>query len=184
MSVQEHTGALRQAVAARGSRRLKVATARMPLRGPTLSRKRSSGGWRSGQDRRPPTPPRKALPRPTRLHQHRPVQQILAVRLGDLAGASAQERRDACYLSLLHAFGCTSDAPEVTELYGDEPPSRPRYALDGRRGDRRRVRRGVCVHRPRVALAARARQRRRGARPESQISRCTWSIRRGWSQVP
>jgi DNA-binding CsgD family transcriptional regulator len=37
---------------------------------------------------------------------------ILAVRLGDLAGASPQELRDAYYVSLLHSFGCTSDAPE------------------------------------------------------------------------
>ena len=54
---------------------------------------------------------------------------ILAVRLGDLAGASPQELRDAYYVSLLHSFGCTSDAPEATELYGDDIVPRAAFAL-------------------------------------------------------
>ena len=54
---------------------------------------------------------------------------ILAVRLGDLAGASPQELRDTYYVSLLHSFGCTSDAPEATELYGDDIVPRAAFAL-------------------------------------------------------
>ena len=45
---------------------------------------------------------------------------ILAVRLGDLAGLSPSALVDAYYISLLHSFGCTSDATEQTELFGDD----------------------------------------------------------------
>jgi hypothetical protein len=55
---------------------------------------------------------------------------ILAVRLGDVAGASPQELRDAYYVSLLHAFGCTSDAPEQPRR---SCCARPRRSASARR---------------------------------------------------
>jgi DNA-binding CsgD family transcriptional regulator len=54
---------------------------------------------------------------------------ILAVRLGELAGLSPPELVDAYYISLLHSFGCTSDAPEQTELFGDDIGPRAKFAL-------------------------------------------------------
>jgi HD-GYP domain-containing protein (c-di-GMP phosphodiesterase class II) len=54
---------------------------------------------------------------------------ILAVGLGELAGASPPELADAYYVSLLHSFGCTSDGPEATELYGDDIEPRAAFAL-------------------------------------------------------
>ena len=54
---------------------------------------------------------------------------ILAVRLGELAGASEPELADAYYVALLHSFGCTSDGPEATELYGDDIAPRAAFAL-------------------------------------------------------
>jgi hypothetical protein len=45
---------------------------------------------------------------------------VLAVRLGELAGASAQELADTYYVALLHASGCTSNGHEATQLYGDD----------------------------------------------------------------
>ncbi len=38
---------------------------------------------------------------------------VLAVRLGELAGASAQELADTYYVALLHASGCTSNGHEA-----------------------------------------------------------------------
>jgi HD-GYP domain-containing protein (c-di-GMP phosphodiesterase class II) len=54
---------------------------------------------------------------------------ILAVRLGELAGASPSELADAYYVALLHSLGCTSDAPEQTEVYGDDIEPRAAFAL-------------------------------------------------------
>src|SRR5450755_3258185 len=54
---------------------------------------------------------------------------ILAVRLGELAGLSPPELVDAYYISLLHSFGCTSDATEQTELFGDDIEPRAKFAL-------------------------------------------------------
>jgi HD domain len=54
---------------------------------------------------------------------------ILAVRLGELAELSPSELVDAYYISLLHSFGCTSDAPEQTELFGDDIGPRAKFAL-------------------------------------------------------
>jgi HD-GYP domain-containing protein (c-di-GMP phosphodiesterase class II) len=54
---------------------------------------------------------------------------ILAVRLGELAELSPQELVDAYYISLLHSFGCTSDATEQTELFGDDIEPRAKFAL-------------------------------------------------------
>src|SRR5437588_11217016 len=54
---------------------------------------------------------------------------ILAVRLGELAELAPPELADAYYISLLHSFGCTSDAPEQTELFGDDIEPRAKFAL-------------------------------------------------------
>lgn len=54
---------------------------------------------------------------------------VLAVRLGELADLSPPELVDAYYISLLHSFGCTSDAPEQTELFGDDIEPRAKFAL-------------------------------------------------------
>jgi HD-GYP domain-containing protein (c-di-GMP phosphodiesterase class II) len=54
---------------------------------------------------------------------------ILAVRLGELADLSPSELVDAYYVSLLHSFGCTSDATEQTELFGDDIGPRAKFAL-------------------------------------------------------
>jgi HD-GYP domain-containing protein (c-di-GMP phosphodiesterase class II) len=54
---------------------------------------------------------------------------LLTVRLGELAGASAPELFDAYYVALLHSFGCTSDGPEATEVYGDDIEPRAAFAL-------------------------------------------------------
>ena len=54
---------------------------------------------------------------------------ILAVRLGELAELSPPELVDAYYISLLHSFGCTSDATEQTELFGDDIEPRAKFAL-------------------------------------------------------
>src|SRR4051812_3650566 len=44
----------------------------------------------------------------------------LAVRLGELAGASAEELAETYYVALLHSSGCTSDGHEAAQLYGDD----------------------------------------------------------------
>src|SRR5919197_5888185 len=54
---------------------------------------------------------------------------ILAVRLGELAGLTPHELIDAYYISLLHSIGCTSDATEQTELFGDDIEPRAKFAL-------------------------------------------------------
>ncbi len=54
---------------------------------------------------------------------------ILAVRLGDLAGLAPPELVAVYYISLLHSIGCTSDAHEQTELFGDDIEPRAKFAL-------------------------------------------------------
>lgn len=54
---------------------------------------------------------------------------ILAVRLGELAGLEPPELVDVYYVSLLHSIGCTSDAPEQTDLFGDDIEPRAKFAL-------------------------------------------------------
>ena len=54
---------------------------------------------------------------------------VLAVRLGELAGASAQELADTYYVALLHASGCTSNGHEATQLYGDDIAHRAAFYL-------------------------------------------------------
>jgi HD-GYP domain-containing protein (c-di-GMP phosphodiesterase class II) len=54
---------------------------------------------------------------------------VLAVRLGELAGASAAELVDTYYVALLHASGCTSNGHEATQLYGDDIAHRAAFFL-------------------------------------------------------
>jgi HD-GYP domain-containing protein (c-di-GMP phosphodiesterase class II) len=54
---------------------------------------------------------------------------VLAVRLGELAGASAQELADTYYVALLHASGCTSNGHESLQLYDDDITYRAAFFL-------------------------------------------------------
>ncbi len=54
---------------------------------------------------------------------------VLAVRLGELAGASAKELADTYYVALLHASGCTSNGHEAALLYGDDITHRAAFFL-------------------------------------------------------
>jgi HD-GYP domain-containing protein (c-di-GMP phosphodiesterase class II) len=54
---------------------------------------------------------------------------VLAVRLGELAGASAKELADTYYVALLHASGCTSNGHEAALLYGDDIEHRAAFFL-------------------------------------------------------
>ncbi|MGH3137812.1 MAG: HD domain-containing phosphohydrolase [Gaiellaceae bacterium] len=54
---------------------------------------------------------------------------VLAVRLGELAGASAQELADTYYIALLHASGCTSNGHEAAQLFGDDIAHRAAFFL-------------------------------------------------------
>jgi HD-GYP domain-containing protein (c-di-GMP phosphodiesterase class II) len=53
----------------------------------------------------------------------------LAVRLGELAGASGQDLADTYYVALLHASGCTSNGHEAAQLYGDDIAHRAAFYL-------------------------------------------------------
>ena len=54
---------------------------------------------------------------------------VLAVRLGELAGASPEELFDTYYVALLHASGCTSNSHEAAQLYGDDIAYRAAFFL-------------------------------------------------------
>lgn len=54
---------------------------------------------------------------------------VLAVRLGELAGASPHELFDTYYVALLHASGCTSNSHEAAQLYGDDIAYRAAFFL-------------------------------------------------------
>ena len=54
---------------------------------------------------------------------------VLAVRLGELAGASAQDLADTYYVALLHASGCTSNGHEAAQLFGDDIDHRAAFFL-------------------------------------------------------
>jgi HD-GYP domain-containing protein (c-di-GMP phosphodiesterase class II) len=54
---------------------------------------------------------------------------VLAVRLGELAGASADELADAYYVALLHASGCTSNGHEAAQQFGDDIAHRAAFSL-------------------------------------------------------
>jgi HD-GYP domain-containing protein (c-di-GMP phosphodiesterase class II) len=54
---------------------------------------------------------------------------VLAVRLGELAGASADELADTYYVALLHASGCTSNSHEATQLFGEDIMHRAAFFL-------------------------------------------------------
>jgi len=54
---------------------------------------------------------------------------VLAVRLGELAGASAADLAATYYVALLHASGCTSNGHEAAQLYGDDIEHRAAFFL-------------------------------------------------------
>src|SRR6266480_7809133 len=54
---------------------------------------------------------------------------VLAVRLGELAGASTEELADTYYVALLHASGCTSNGHEAAQLYDDDIAHRAAFFL-------------------------------------------------------
>ena len=54
---------------------------------------------------------------------------ILAIRLGELAGASREELADTYYVALLHASGCTSNGHEAAQLYGEDIEHRAAFFL-------------------------------------------------------
>jgi HD-GYP domain-containing protein (c-di-GMP phosphodiesterase class II)/DNA-binding CsgD family transcriptional regulator len=54
---------------------------------------------------------------------------VLAVRLADAAGASPEELRDAYYVALLHASGCTSNGHEATQFFGEDIEHRAAFFL-------------------------------------------------------
>ena len=54
---------------------------------------------------------------------------VLAVRLGEFAGASPEELADTYYVALLHASGCTSNGHEATLLFGEDIEHRAAFFL-------------------------------------------------------
>jgi hypothetical protein len=54
---------------------------------------------------------------------------VLAVRLGELVGASPQELSDTYWVALLHASGCTSNGHEAAQLFGDDIAHRAAFYL-------------------------------------------------------
>jgi len=54
---------------------------------------------------------------------------VLAVRLGELAGASADELSDTYYVALLHAAGCTSNGHEAAQVFGEDIEHRADFFL-------------------------------------------------------
>src|SRR5579864_3528962 len=54
---------------------------------------------------------------------------VLAVRLGELAGASAEDLADTYYVALLHAAGCTSNGHEAIQVYDDDIAYRAAFFL-------------------------------------------------------
>jgi HD-GYP domain-containing protein (c-di-GMP phosphodiesterase class II) len=54
---------------------------------------------------------------------------VLAVRLGELAGASTEELADTYYVALLHGSGCTSNSHEATQLFGEDIMHRAAFFL-------------------------------------------------------
>src|SRR4051812_5180528 len=54
---------------------------------------------------------------------------VLAVRLGELAGATDEELSDTYYVALLHAAGCTSNGHEATQVFGEDIEHRADFFL-------------------------------------------------------
>jgi HD-GYP domain-containing protein (c-di-GMP phosphodiesterase class II) len=54
---------------------------------------------------------------------------VLAIHLGELAGASARELADTYYIALLHASGCTSNGHEAAQVYDDDIAHRAAFFL-------------------------------------------------------
>jgi HD-GYP domain-containing protein (c-di-GMP phosphodiesterase class II) len=54
---------------------------------------------------------------------------VLAVRLGELAGAGEEEFADTYYVALLHSAGCTSNGHEAIQVYDDDIAHRAAFFL-------------------------------------------------------
>src|SRR3954466_1063278 len=54
---------------------------------------------------------------------------VLAVRLGELAGVSAEDLADTYYVALLHSAGCTSNGHEAAQVFGDDIDHRAAFFL-------------------------------------------------------
>src|SRR4051812_49680755 len=54
---------------------------------------------------------------------------VLAVRLGELAGATPAELSDTYFVALLHAPGCTSKSHEAAQLFRDDIAHRAPFFL-------------------------------------------------------
>jgi len=54
---------------------------------------------------------------------------VLAVRLGELAGASTDDLANAYYVALLHSSGCTSNGHEAIQVYDDDIAHRAAFFL-------------------------------------------------------
>ena len=54
---------------------------------------------------------------------------VLAVRLGELAGASTDDLSDTYYVALLHSSGCTSNGHEAIQVYDDDIAHRAAFFL-------------------------------------------------------
>jgi HD-GYP domain-containing protein (c-di-GMP phosphodiesterase class II) len=54
---------------------------------------------------------------------------VLAVRLGELAGASTAELADTYYVALLHGSGCTSNSHDATQFFGEDIMHRAAFFL-------------------------------------------------------
>jgi HD-GYP domain-containing protein (c-di-GMP phosphodiesterase class II) len=54
---------------------------------------------------------------------------VLAVRLGELAGAPADDLANAYYVALLHSSGCTSNGHEAIQVYDDDIAHRAAFFL-------------------------------------------------------
>jgi HD-GYP domain-containing protein (c-di-GMP phosphodiesterase class II) len=54
---------------------------------------------------------------------------LLALELAKLVGVEGEELEDVYYLGLLHSIGCTADAPESAQLFGDDISPKAAYTL-------------------------------------------------------
>ena len=54
---------------------------------------------------------------------------VIAMRLGEIVGASRRELADTYWVALLHSSGCTSDGHETVQLYGDDIAPRAAFVL-------------------------------------------------------
>ena len=91
----------------------------------------AAGRWSGRSGQRSWSAPSRS---PTDLGTGQPLEHalrtaVLAVRLGELAGASPEELADTYYVALLHASGCTSNGHEAALLFGEDIEHRAAFFL-------------------------------------------------------